>query len=281
MRTTLCLACLCLWMACNTIAAQLPRVGDTIDVAERNYFQLFPTISDFSEAVISTDESGNRIEITSRNVRQNVNIRLDQIKRAEFEHYLRDFEAIEFGKQKVNRELLSDFIWYKQPTRHRGAFVDLEKTNGEKMRARIFHVADSALVLVYPHIAPDWNDAKTFASIPADEIRQISQPELNKIGGGSIGFIFGAVIGGAVAGNDPVTGQDEFWGPATKLVLGLVCGIGGALVGLGVSSLQPGQRYDIHGSRSAFSEYHDQLVARARSPYLPPELINRTPGKKD
>ncbi len=281
MRTAICIACLSLVITQVSIAEPLPRIGDTIDVAERDYFQLFPTISEFSEAVVTTDANGEGIAIQSHNPRQDVSVRLDEAERAELVHYLNDYEVIEYGKQKVDRTLLSDFIWYRPQPRHRGQIIDVEKTNGVDIRGRIFYVTDTTLLLVYPRIVPDWNDANTFARLSVDDIESIEKPKTNKLESAALGFLVGTGIGVAVAARQNATrhenGMENIEVRAvSSVVLSLVCGFGGAFAGLAYRSLQPKTHYDIRGSRDAFAHYHAQLERRARSKYLPPELNHRS-----
>lgn len=183
-----CIACLSLLIIETSFAEPLPRVGDTIDVAERNYFQLFPTITEFSEAIVTRNEGGDGIAIRSRNPRQDVKIRLDSAEHAELSHYLNDYEEIGFGKQKVDRARLSDFIWYKPQPQRKGAMIKVGKSSGELTRVKLFHFADSSITVFYPHIVPDWNDPYTFSVFPADEIEFISTCETNQFRAASIGF---------------------------------------------------------------------------------------------
>ncbi len=275
MRYAYFIACFNLFLLQLVSARPLPRVGDTIDVAERAYFQLFPTISEYCEALLSTDDWGDVIDIRSRNPRQNVIVHIDQTKRAELAHYLNVYESIECGKQNVNRALLSDFIRYTPHRTKKGTMIEIGKSDGAVARGRLFNVSDSIVTVVYPHIVPDWNDSTTFQSLAADQIDYIKKRGIGRLKGSRAGFLSGVTAFTIFAF---YAHADQGVGAAIAIPLvGTVSGICGALIGLTVTEFYPKQVFAVRRSAENLARYKARLERHARSPYLPPELSCRKP----
>lgn len=272
MRTALCLVCLSLWLSGSTIAEPLPRTGDTIDVAERNYFKLFPTLVDYSLGIVTSQSDTLFFRLISENSKCELNIKLVPQAHTEFIHYLSEFEDIESGRAKVDRRLLSGVVWFVPASRHKGSLIEVAATNGKRGRGRLFHIDTKALILVNPQVATDWHDPNTFTVFSADELSTIKILGTEKLNAVGAGFVLGALIGYAVGSATVNDGPYIFWENELAFVSGVLSAFAGALAGLVIGGTNSSAIYAVDGSQSKLAQYLSRLERKARSPYLPPEL---------
>ena len=199
-----------------------PEIGDTISLAERNYYGLFPGINDFQFAVMYL--SNDTIALTKITYHTTEGILADTII-ANSADYIGNFKA---SIRQINADRLENY--------ESGTMITVRKLGGNKFSGKLLAVQDSSIIICPDSISSPsaFIFLKTYVRLNTEEVKSVfievdSKPSV--IWGAFIGSIIGLAVGVIVGSN-----QTEGYISA-EFGLGL-SGTGlGALAGAGVGYL--------------------------------------------
>ena len=196
-----------------------PEIGDTIDLAERNYYNLFPEFKDFKCAVfyISADSTSAISRITYISER---GMQTDTLI-----NYLVDYIGnLKSSIRQINIERFDNYDSIDK--------ITITRLDGNKYEGKLLAVQDSSF-LVCPNTISNvgtLNFIKTYVKLNSQEVESV----LLEFGywseagvAASYGGILGLVIGGYIGGNQPV-GPNQIYGDLSKMSNT----VGGALLGM-------------------------------------------------
>ncbi len=292
----------------DSVSSCLPRIGNEIDRYARDYFRLFPAITDFDHAVVTCDTLRNTSFRISRQGKIDTVIALDRKHGYHLFNYLHQFEFLQLhsgeeyasNQARQNRDLLGRGIIDTGAVRitHPGR-VKLHLANDVVTGSLLYQTRDSIVITGdFDHDVVDrFKGSRVFSRKKLTGISTLTPESAGSafVSGTETGFLVGLALG-AVAGanyNDEYGSSrsgSEYGGIVGALMGGF---IGGIIVGLptGVMTAwltalsatapeeeglltQPSRRVTV---QSAFNEM------------LPPELHGRideqhaqwTPEKRD
>jgi hypothetical protein len=261
---------------CQVPVVLHPRVGETIDIAERSYFGLFPSISSFCEARTYAAENGDmQIFITqhidSGETRREYTIVADRV--VALRNYLGNYETLVDNRIPVN-PLIENLVLLPLPEPGKSKKVDIETISGEKIAGRLFCVGTGGLALEETREPYDWRHTDHYVTLSDREISSIHLRGTSlwktALLGMGIGAGSGALIGYTSAD------EDGWFGPEFEAAaMGVMGFLAGGMVGAILSAANPSETFAINGDPARYSAYQESLSGRARYSLPPPELTRK------
>lgn len=258
----------------DLFAAPLPRVGDSVDVAERNYFELFPLREGFKFALVMENERGdsNFILVNHGFPLQQSLYFLDTRAHVQLEKYLNKFEAIARGETLTDLRAIAGIISGFTKYHPKGVMLSVQRVDGTSELGRLYCIHSTAIVLAKQDKAPNWQDTTTFTIIPADEVGRIRKIGVNAAHATGWGFLIGAGVG-AYVGLIATGPDDYFIQPGiAALIVGGALGCVGGVVGFMYSKFGAANKSVVNGSSERYGQAQIRFEKKASSRYLPPEL---------
>jgi len=206
-----------------------PEIGDTINLDERNYYNLFPEIRGFESATIYQGDSTTIAKIIFVNDK---GILKDTI----FSHP-RDYTGnLTASIRQINVERLDNYNSIDK--------ITVTKLDGNEYIGKLLAVQDSSFIICPDTItnACTFNFIKTYIKMNSQEVESV----LLQFGywsdagtAASIGGIVGLCIGGFIGGSQPVQGglysgltelSNTFYGGLLGMLAGATLGFGLGLI---------------------------------------------------
>jgi len=260
------------------------RVGDTIDVYERDYFQLFPNIQGFRFAVldsVTVDSFTIRCAHIKDNETEIAELHLTSQSRGRLYAYLRDIEHIWFGRHVISwprSDIIDSSYEVSTPRRIYTTLID-----GSKHYSRLLVAGPGGII----------TEPKLMKELQADNFKTCDHYKPNEIMSLQIGSHWkhsrtGMIIGGLVtlpfsilaisqSTSDKDCGMgsvmcnvDPIVGPTI-----LISGVGlGGFIGWLVSQEDPPHILDINGDQTRYTGNLEWIKSNCRFNSPPPELRN-------
>lgn len=261
-----------------------PRLGEIIDQSERQYFNLFPGITNFISAK-ATERADHQVDITiTRSENGNLadtTITISSTLAGNLADYVGSFESARLTQRKVYWEILGGLAWSGPALESKiteGYEATIETRIGEKLRGKLLWADDSLLVLWQSGGIFNWQAVQYSSKIIRfGDIENITIETESKFG---TGFAIGAPIGGLAFGAFAVALSNAFSSHINVGAVILVAIIGGAGTGLVGGLIGAILSNNIHRTiEGSVEKYYGALPVLTEhavfSAYPPPDLLRR------
>jgi hypothetical protein len=194
------------------------RTGSTIDSSGREYFGLFPRISDFLSAEARSGQDGTIDLLIRRRSASDTSITINQATAHELGRYLDNLESMFLGRDSVDWNLLRTLVHPYRPFDDYKALTITDR-NGDRYTASLLYASDSVLVLWPTDSLYDWRTlGRNARAFHASQIERIERPNAYYPGLGA-----GVLIGGTTSYiiNSNVSGKMLSFGGAVLAFFGI------------------------------------------------------------
>jgi hypothetical protein len=277
----------------------LSRVGSTLSVSEREYFQLFRNLDDFAQATFQQLSNGGlRIDVRLRD-EAHVVLKLDSLEHVLFDLWLRRYEHLSFSGDTVMQAMLRAVGSARASEKlrafsrlHANGIIDIEMhrfeeplqplivtTDGDTLRRALLAVTEAA-VFVWDagHVYDAASVGAHLRRIPADSIMLLEAPVTSSFGPAFLAGMFTSWAAMLHLVSREATGNEKEHFPvfATAVALPIPAAIPGLLLG-GLASIPSlTRKYSIVEDSLAVKRAIPALIPRTMfGTNVPPEFHSR------
>lgn len=169
----------------STLVPLSARMGDTIDLEERNYFGLFPLYPNFESAKLyQVNETLYRLRLQLMDNGQSSEavIELDNNRLAAIQHYIDNFESLFDNEQSVAWGYV---IKVANPVMHinrKSPGVEATLVDKSRRRGQLLYIDENVLVLSKEKTLQHWPGAEAIDVLPRSSLLRVSPEVTGKIG---------------------------------------------------------------------------------------------------
>lgn len=266
------------------------RINRVIDSNTRNYFYLFPEISDFQSAQIfklSEDSYKIKIKLRPGAIQNDTILTLGSKGYFFLKYYIEDFEIIRIRNQKLPSYIYqTPFIdlpkleeMKKLEKKKKREFTKVYLTNGMRVKGNLLYTNKEALGMWPGLWSYDWNNNQDVENFDYTSIDRIIVKEKDNVGKGiGLGFLIGGGVGmlaGLIgsSGGDGLFNPDPFeYGFRGMIVIGVPSAIIGGIIG---SIRKKKADVSINANEVLYKQALPELNKHSYFPESKPPEINR------
>ncbi len=287
MKTLLLILAVCTLFSGKLVAQSYlsPRVGNEIDMDEKYYFGLFPSVRGFVSATATSqtnDSTYFTIRSVFRGVASNSTVIVDTRTVKKLSKYMEDFESVRNRENEVNWTMFKGLAQESSVIGHDfhdalGATVTT--LDGRSIYGKLFWAEDSALVLWKSDEPYNWRTVGSDANvIPVTSISTISLEKRFRVWNGpgsTYGVLAGLIMSGVYIGVNYSEFSHSFSETYSTFMLVPVCVAITSVVGGTIEYLlRPNFQATIDGKEEKYLPILPKLTnASTIDSYPPPELI--------
>ena len=209
------------------------RIGNEINIVEKNYYGFFPKIIGFTSAKVygSADYVLVKINYQLQGVYHDSVISWDKEIVESVKNYVENLGSIPVGEMKIDWALIYSFVRPQHHSYKLGKKIIINTMDDDKYSGYLMTADSNHLSLWMADMGYNWRMLKDSSMVFSNsEIKEIIIPKKGKAGGG---FLIGALLGGGVGAALGANAlfADEKTIAASTIVFGAIGGIVGLIAG--------------------------------------------------